>query len=78
MTETTSVSPEMCSLHREVIEAKLLACNERVDGILEELKGVRDLQKQILYTLIFLSVGVSLTLFGVLIGRGVDFGWLVP
>ena len=78
MTETTSVSPEMCSLHREVIEAKLLVCNERVDWILEELKGVRDLQKQILYTLIFLSVGVSLTLFGVLIGRGVDFGWLVP
>lgn len=67
-----------CALHREVIETKLQATNERVDGILQEIQCVRDLQKQILYALIGIGFGVACTLAGVVLGRGIDFGWLIP
>lgn len=67
-----------CVLHREVIETKLDATNKRVDGILIEIQGVRDLQRQILYALILIGFGVACTLAGVVLGRGIDFGWLIP
>ena len=66
-----------CSLHRELVEEKLKATNQRVDGILDEIKGVRELQKNIWYTLIFIAFGVCFTLAGVIMGRGFDFGWIV-
>jgi hypothetical protein len=47
---------------------------ERIENGIEEVRG---LQKTILYALIGISVGVALTLFGVLLGRGIDFGWLI-
>ena len=72
------VSTTTCALHRELIETKLAACNERVDGILMEIQCVRDLQKTILYTLIIIGFGVACTLAGVIVGRGLDFGWLIP
>lgn len=65
-------------MHRELINTKLAACNDRVDGILEEIKGVRELQKNILRTLFFIAVGVACTLAGVVLGRGFDIGWLIP
>jgi hypothetical protein len=74
---STPISPEICALHREVITTKIAACESRVDGILEELQEVRQLQKTILYTLIFIAIGVICTLAGVVLGRGVDFGWIV-
>jgi hypothetical protein len=78
MGETGFITPETCKLHRELIDTKLAACNARVDGILEEIKGVRDLQRTILYALIVIGFGVACTLAGVIVGRGLDFGWLIP
>lgn len=65
-------------MHRELIDTKMAACNDRVDGILEEIQGVRTLQKNILHTLFFIALGVACTLAGVVLGRGFDFGWLIP
>lgn len=78
MAEVKMVPIEVCALQREVLETKLEACNNRVDGILQEIQAVRDLQKNIYYTLIFISLGVVCTLLGVVLGRGIDFGWLIP
>lgn len=78
MSDDKYVTGEMCSLHRQVIDTKMDACNQRVDGILEEIQGVRDLQKNILYALMFIAVGVACTLAGVVLGRGFDFGWIMP
>jgi hypothetical protein len=72
------VTADTCALHRELIETKLAACNARVDGILVEIQGVRDLQKTILYALILIGFGVACTLAGVIVGRGLDFGWMIP
>jgi hypothetical protein len=72
------ITPETCALLRKLFDAQLAATNARVDGILEEIQCVRDLQKQILYTLIIIGFGVGFTLFGVLVGRGLDLGWLIP
>jgi hypothetical protein len=68
----------MCKLHREVIDTKVAACNQRVDGVLEAVQEVRSLQKTIMITLLVIAIGVGCTLFGVIMGRGIDFGWLIP
>jgi len=67
-----------CILHREVLDAKILACDRRVDGILEEIREVRQLQKNIQWTLFFIALGVGCTLLGVVLGRCFDFGWILP
>lgn len=71
---TANVQPELCRLRHEVIEVKIAACDKRIDGILTEIQGVRDLQKTILYTLVAIGFGTGLTLLGVLAGRAIDFG----
>jgi len=76
--DETFVPRNECVLHREVMEAKLTACDKRVDGILEEIKEVRQLQKNIQYMLLFIALGVICTLIGVVLGRGFDFGWIIP
>jgi len=82
MTET--VTPDVCRLHREVIDSKIETLKQKDDSLdnrMERIENgieeVRGLQKTILYALIGISVGVALTLFGVLLGRGIDFGWLI-
>ena len=77
MGDTETITPEMCNLHREVLNAKIAASDKRIDGILAEIQGVRDLQKQILYVLVAIGFGVAFTLFGVIVGRGFDFGWIL-
>ena len=71
------VTPEICNLHRDLINAKIGACDARVDGIMDELRAVRDLQVSIRNTMIVIAAGVILTLLGVVLGRGFDFGWIV-
>lgn len=82
MTETT-VTTDVCKLHREVIDTKIEALKQkdvsldtRMQGIEDKIQAVFNLQKTILYALIGISVGVALTLFGVILGRGIDLGWL--
>jgi len=85
MGENEYVSPEICRLERKTIETEIEAL-KKCDGDLEErmkdikadIKDVLALQKTLLYAIIFVSIGVALTLFGVLMGRGIDFGWLRP
>jgi hypothetical protein len=83
MAET--VTPDVCKLHREVIDAKietLKAKDDSLDARMERIEDgiteVRTLQKTILYALIGIAFGVVATLFGVILGRGIDFGWLIP
>lgn len=83
MAET--VTPDVCKLHREVIDAKietLKAKDDSLDARMERIEDgideVRALQKTILYALIGIAFGVVATLFGVVLGRGIDFGWLIP
>jgi hypothetical protein len=82
---TDYVSKEVCDLHQQVTQTMIDALKEkdntlecRMEGIESGIAEVRDLQKQLLYCIIFVAVGVSLTLFGVVLGRGIDFGWLMP
>jgi len=84
MGDSEYVPERMCDLHRQLIDEKIKAIDahievtdEKVDGILEEIQGVRDLQKQILYTIIISLVLGLFTLVGVLLGRGIDFGFVV-
>lgn len=72
------VTHEMCELRRQVITTRVNGQDTQIDGILDEIREVRNLQKTILYTLIFISIGVACTLMGVVLGRGIDFGWLIP
>ena len=76
MGDSEFVDGNLCKLHREVLDIKIAACDRRIDGILAEIQGVRDLQRQILYTLIIIGFVATFTLIGVLLGRGVDFGWI--
>ncbi len=71
------VTPEICSLHRALLTEKINACDARLDGIMDELRAVRDLQVSIRNTMIVIAAGVILTLLGVVLGRGFDFGWIV-
>lgn len=85
MTDERYVTREVCELHHQVTAAKiesLQLCDEklekRMDGIEEGIASVQALQKQILYAIIFVAVGTIMTLTGVIVGRGIDFGWLMP
>jgi hypothetical protein len=82
--EISTVSKESCELHRQLIEEKIKGVDGRIgqnekrtDDIMDEIKGIRDMQKQTLYVLVFIACGVILTLCGVILGRGLDFGWIV-
>jgi hypothetical protein len=84
MTAETNITPNVCQLHRDVIYAKIEtltqkdnALDRRMEGIENKIQEVFDLQRTILYVIIFIAVGTCLTLSGVLLGRGIDFGWLI-
>lgn len=79
------VTKEVCDLHHQLTEAKIAnleQCDEkhekRMDTIESKIDGVYEMQKKQMTFLIYVAVGVSITLFGVIIGRGVDFGMLFP
>ncbi len=81
---TEPVTVDVCKLHREVIDTKIEALKQRDDDLDEKMQGiqegiqeVRKLQTTILYAIIGVAIGVALTLFGVILGRGIDFGWLL-
>ena len=83
--DETYIRTEMCNLHREVINTKLEmlkgvdeAIEARMVRIEDGISEIRQLQKSIYYALIGISVGTALTLLGVVLGRGFDFGWLHP
>jgi hypothetical protein len=85
MGDSESISPSMCALHREVINTKLemlsgvdAAIEGRMVRIEDGIDEIRQLQKNIYYALIAISIGTVLTLMGVILGRGIDFGWLIP
>jgi hypothetical protein len=85
MREEEFVEQKMCAMHREVMDIRMEALagidktlENRIIGIETMIEEVRTLQKTILYAIIFVAIGVCLTLFGVIVGRGFDLGWLHP
>jgi hypothetical protein len=79
------VTPEVCRLRHELVTTQInaladkdTALEARMERIENGIDEVRNLQKTILYAIIFVAAGVILTLAGVVLGRGIDFGWLVP
>lgn len=79
------VTNEVCELRGRIYTGKLenLECEistvkEHQTGLREDIKEVRDLQKQILYAIIGLFGASVLTLIGVVLGRGIDFGVFFP
>ena len=72
------VKSRECDLHRELLNEKMSSTNKRVDGILEEIQEVRMLQRQIYNAIIGVAILAFVTLLGVVIGRGIDLGWLLP
>lgn len=78
MTNEQSITSEICSLRHEIIETKIHAVEERVDGIQACLQEVRDLQTKILYAIIGLFGTSIMILIGVIAGRAIDFGALIP
>jgi predicted AAA+ superfamily ATPase len=79
------ITAKMCELHREVIEAKLSITDKRIDNIMDELKDVKDeirglsnIQRNMYYAVIFVAIASVLILIGVLLGRGIDLGLLLP
>lgn len=85
------VTPGMCEMHHKVMEGQLELLRQKDKNLEDKMEGVekridtidakidellkaqRDFNKY----LIWIAVGVSLTLLGVITGRALDFGWLL-
>ena len=78
MGDSEGVSSEICAARRELLVSRISVCEEEVHGMRDDLKEVRDLQKQILYAIIGLFGASVLTLIGVVAGRAIDFKVLFP
>jgi len=74
MGDSEGVSHEVCGMRREILDCRIEVVEREVEGMRGDLKEVRDLQKQILYAIIGIFGTLVVTLFGVLMGRAVDFG----
>jgi len=73
----TEMTEKTCELHRAVITTRLESVELQTKSIFAEIEEVRNLQKMILYALIFIAMATICTLLGVILGRGLDFGWLI-
>jgi hypothetical protein len=85
------VTPSMCEMHHKVMEAqlevlrqkdkaledKMTGVEKRIDAIDEKMDALLTAQQDFNKYLIWIAVGVALTLFGVITGRALDFGWLI-
>lgn len=85
------VTPTMCTMHHRVMEAqlevlrqkdknledKISGVERRLDSIDEKMNELLGLQQKLNNYLLYLAVGIILTLVGVLTGRALDFGWLI-
>ena len=78
MTEDQQITNTICHLRHEIIDTKIQAVEDRVDGIQACLQEVRDLQTKILYAIIGLFGTSIMILIGVIAGRAIDFGALIP
>jgi len=91
MDEDKYVTKEICALHSKVVEvqfgvlrAKDIEIEKAVSGLgnqiiimdakIDKLVG---LQEKLNSYLLYLAIGVILTLIGVVTGRALDFGWLL-
>jgi vacuolar-type H+-ATPase subunit E/Vma4 len=90
-TEEEYVTPSMCELHHQIMEAKLEVLRQRDKALEDRMTGVEQrldkmdakidkvilLQESIYKALIAITIGVVITLGGVILGRALDFGWLI-
>lgn len=89
--EDDYVTPGMCEMHHKVMEGqlellrqkdksleeKMTGVEKRIDTIDEKMDELLKAQQDFNKYLIWIAAGVALTLFGVLTGRALDFGWLL-
>ena len=85
------VTESMCEMHHKVMESQLEILRQKDKGLEEKITGVEKrldsidekisellaLQQKLNDYLLYLAVGIILTLIGVLTGRALDFGWLM-
>lgn len=85
------VTPKVCELHHQVMESQLELLRQKDKALEEKIGGIEkrldvmdakidkmlELQASIYKFLIWLTVGIILTLVGVVAGRAIDFGWLI-
>jgi hypothetical protein len=85
------VTPGMCDMHHRVMEGqlellrqkdkaledKMSGVEKRIDAIDAKMDELLRAQQDFNKYLIWISVGVVLTLVGVITGRALDFGWLL-
>lgn len=91
MEDKEYVTPKDCELHHKLIEAQMETLRQKddfldermtgietrlttIDGKMDKVVALMESQKNYI---IWLLVGIVLTGAGVLLGRGVDFGWLI-
>lgn len=85
MSETEFVTKDLCTAHREVIDREVdtlkvrdLQIEGRVNILGDKIDQILALQTATYHALIYLAVAVIIILVGVLLGRGFDFGILLP
>ena len=91
MDDDKYVTKEMCALHTKVVEVQfeilrakdleiektVVAIGDRIAVIDEKIDKLVGLQEKLNAYLLYLAIGVILTLVGVITGRALDFGWLI-
>ena len=76
-TKIISVQFEMLREKDKEIEKSVSAIGGRILIIDEKIDKLVGLQEKLNSYLLYLAIGVILTLIGVLTGRALDFGWLL-
>jgi hypothetical protein len=85
------VTPKVCDLHHQLMEEKLTtlrqkdqALEDKISGVEKQLASIGEkidklvgMQENQNRYLLWLAIGIILTLIGVLAGRAVDFSWLL-
>lgn len=81
----------MCNMHHQIMEGKLQLLREkdraleekiggvenRLENIEKKIDGLLQLQQKLNDYLLYLAVGTALTFLGVILGRALDFGWIL-
>jgi hypothetical protein len=85
------VTPKVCDLHHQLMEEKLTTLRQKDQALEDKITGVEkqlitigdkidrlvNMQESQTKYLLWIAVGIILTLLGVLAGRVVDFSWLL-
>lgn len=85
------MTSKVCELHHQLMESKLKLLEQKDNSLEEKIEGIEvrlnrmdekldellALQANFNKYLLWMAVGIILTLIGVLTGRALDFGWVI-